>query len=175
VGLALLATAGCGRSDEEQAAALCAESAWDPAPSAEEDIDAYSEVWRTLDSDGTVDLKGMAQDACPGYFDEYELTTEQQLAELREQYGQHDPSRSAAGADTSIADFLAAPGVSESMVRQLGAVAVRTDYRLSPGTPLPFEQAQNSRPSPSASATTWRAARRPGRTRKSFQNEGRCR
>ena len=56
MGLALLATAGCGRSDEERAAALCAESAWDPAPSAEEDIDAYSEVWRTLDSDGTVDL-----------------------------------------------------------------------------------------------------------------------
>lgn len=155
VGLVLLAAAGCGRSDEERAQALCDEWAWDPGVSAEGNMDAYSEVWDTLDSDGTVDLEGMARQQCPGHFREYDRAAAEHIAQLREEAGlPPEPGSSSggggsvgagssAGTDTSTADFLASRGVTDSMVRQLGYMADATGYGLSPGTPLPFDQAQN--------------------------------
>ncbi|MGY1737015.1 hypothetical protein [Geodermatophilus sp. SYSU D00684] len=57
----------------------------------------------------------------------------------------HAPPPTQPGTDGSeaIAEFLASRGVTESMIRQLGAKADATGYGLSPGTPLPFDQAQN--------------------------------
>lgn len=52
-------------------------------------------------------------------------------------------TESSSEVDTSIQDALAERGVTDDMVRRLGAMADSTGYGYGPGTTLPFDQAQN--------------------------------
>jgi hypothetical protein len=149
VALSVLAAAvtlgGCGASEDEKAAeALCSDFRWDPALSGEENSARMDAVMNRYEYEDFPDeIIDRARDQCRYNLAEYDRYT----------YGDDDDDDDDGGGlaeqpseepvDTSVQDFLASRGVTDDMVRQLGAMADLTGYGLDKDTPLPFDQAQD--------------------------------
>jgi hypothetical protein len=95
--------------------------------------------------DGIIDR---ARSQCPDNMAGYDSYAAEVNRQYEETFGDESSSSpaeddSSAESDSSVQDYLASRGVSDDMVRQLGAMADMTGYGLDADTPLPFAQAQN--------------------------------
>ncbi|MGY2005295.1 hypothetical protein [Blastococcus sp. SYSU DS1024] len=141
--------------------ALCNEWRYDPNLS----IDANEASLRDLaesfeHNETTADIQRQAWIECPENFEEFwaarEIVQNQEREAAASEYSQRPvpqptptrtPGNGGASQPTTVGspelrNYLAGRGVDDSLVRQLGAMADITGYGLSPGNPLPFEQAQ---------------------------------
>jgi hypothetical protein len=142
---------------EAAVTALCSDWRYDPNVSIEVNEASLRDLAESFEhNDTTEDIQRQASIECPENFEAFwaarEVEQNQQRETLASEFSQRPapqststPTRSnsqSVGGDPELGAYLAGRGVDDSLVRRLGAMADMTGYGLSPGNPLPFEQAQ---------------------------------
>jgi hypothetical protein len=139
---------------------LCSDWRYDPNVNIEDNEASRRDLAESFEhNDTTDDILRQASIECPENFEAFWAAreTEQNLRReaLASEYSQRPapqstqtpaptPTRSTSQSvgDPELGAYLTRRGVDDTLVRQLGGIADMTGYGLSPGNPLPFEQAQ---------------------------------